>query len=117
MPGGGCDPEGARTDLGTADAAVAESACRFAARTPASHDALWTAVADALTAAGGADCASTIKIRTATTAKPNEKTPSRGHGRFGLAFNVLDSFRDLLMARARTGSMQILNLHSSPDER
>jgi hypothetical protein len=29
----------------------------------------------------------------------------------------LDSFSDLLMARARTGSMQIPNLHSSPDER
>lgn len=50
MPGGAGDAGVARTGFGAADADVLESACRVAAPTPASHDALWTAFADLIAA-------------------------------------------------------------------
>jgi hypothetical protein len=45
MPGGAGDGGLARIGFGATDAAMLESACRFAAATPASHDALWTGTA------------------------------------------------------------------------
>jgi hypothetical protein len=103
MPGGAGDGEVARIALGATDAAVLESACRLAAPTPASHDALWATFAEV--AAGSAECASAIKIMAGTATKANENAKSRSHGSFRPALNVLDPLPWPAHARARADSM------------
>ena len=71
MPEGAGDGAVGRTGLRAEYAAVLESACRLAAPTPASHDALWTAFAD-LIAAGRTECSSAIRIVAENAIRPNE---------------------------------------------
>jgi hypothetical protein len=103
MPGGAGDGGVAPGGLRAAGAAGLESALRFTAPTPASHDARWTAFVEALMVADSAECSRPTRIVVVSEIRPNEEAQSSDHDRFRGALKVVRStFMAFSCARVRT---------------